>query len=105
MTADDVHAKLVRALEVATANAGDENPNNPRDTLAELVQPLALASIALELRGLREALDPQKAADDDSSWFRAASVRGNALQDAATALEHAGYSDAAAEARKALDAR
>jgi hypothetical protein len=55
VTRDEVHLKLLRALEHAAEADGDENRLQVMDAL---VQPLALASIALELREIREALKP-----------------------------------------------
>jgi hypothetical protein len=51
MNADDVHAKLHRALEEVTA-AGPAG--TAQLLLSNYVQPLALASIAFELHELRE---------------------------------------------------
>lgn len=56
--ADDVHAKLIRALESAEGKLKEpETKSGVRvespEILAALVQPLALASIALELHEMR----------------------------------------------------
>ena len=53
MNADDVHAKLVRSLEAAQTEA-DTTDGLGAAVLESLTAPLALASIALELRALRE---------------------------------------------------
>lgn len=62
MTADDVHAQLERALGHAKRLV-DEPAKDSKDAahqvLDELVQPLALASIAMELRALRLAISPR----------------------------------------------
>lgn len=56
MTADDVHAKLVAAIQGAE-QAAQSPQGAERDVLVTITQPLALASIALELRALREHLE------------------------------------------------
>lgn len=53
-TVDDVHAKLVRAIETQSDKGID--PRQKEAIGLNLVRPLALASIALELGEMRHAI-------------------------------------------------
>lgn len=58
MTGDEVYCKLVAALE---AHGGAQDDHELQALIAaERVQPLALASIAFELRELRASLEPHE---------------------------------------------
>jgi hypothetical protein len=62
MTADDAHAKLARALEHASSpldpDLPEEDIEQREQILSRIVQPIALASIALELREIRLQTQP-----------------------------------------------
>jgi hypothetical protein len=53
ISADDVHAKLIRAVESMQDGAAQENPDKVQHAI-DLTNSLALAAIALELRELRK---------------------------------------------------
>jgi len=58
MTADDAHDKLVRALEHYVTLGERAETDRQLQVAERLVQPLALVSIAFELREIRAALQP-----------------------------------------------